>query len=247
MSAETRPARRAGIPLVIRFAALLARVILSAMTRVKVEGLDGLPQDGPLIVVANHISNADPPLVAGWLTPALGRKMNILAKESLFVGPLAFVFRQLGARPVRSGGSDIDAYRDSLAVLERGEILCIFPEGTRSATGIMGEPKPGVAMLATRSGVTILPVGVSGSDRFLGRGGRIPRFGTHITLRVGRPFKVTPDPGVSRRQAVQQASDEIMGRVAALVDARHRGRYDAQPDSASQGKENGGAGEVAPP
>ena len=153
---------------------------------------------------------------------------------------------------MRSGGSDIDAYRDSLAVLERGEILCIFPEGTRSATGVMGEPKPGVAMLATRSGVNVLPVGVSGSDRFLGRGGRIPRFGTRITLRVGRPFTVTPDPTVSRRAAVQQASDEIMGRVAALVEPRHRGRYDpdANPVAAPQApqdKENGGAGEVAPP
>ena len=151
--------------------------------------IDGeLPREGPLIVVANHMSNADPPLVAGWLTPKLGRQMHILAKESLFVGPIGAVLRRLGATPVRSGGSDIEAYRVARGVLDRGEVLTIFPEGTRSRDGTIAEAKPGVAMLATRSGVPILPVGVSGTDAFLGRGVRFPRIGSRITLRVGRPF-----------------------------------------------------------
>ena len=157
--------------------ASLARTLLSALARVTVEVDGEIPRDGPLIVVANHISNADPPLVAGWLTPMLGRQMHILAKQALFVGPLGWILRRLGATPVKSGGSDIEAYRVARGVLERGEVLCIFPEGTRSPTGVMQEPKPGVAMLATRNGVPILPVGVSGSDTFLGRGKRLPRLG----------------------------------------------------------------------
>jgi 1-acyl-sn-glycerol-3-phosphate acyltransferase len=218
---------RTGVPLFTRFAALVARTILRLLARVKIEVDGELPQEGPLIVVANHLSNADPPLVAGWLTPLLGRQMHILAKAGLFVPVVGAVLRRLGATPVRSGGSDIEAYRIARGVLDRGEILCIFPEGTRSKDGVMADTKPGVAMLATRTGVQILPVGVSGSDRFLGRGARFPRIPTRITLRVGRPFTVSLGSGTSRRQAMENASDEIMSHIAALVDERHRGRYGA--------------------
>jgi len=213
------------VPIMTRFGTFLCRVALRAMTRVKVEGLDVLPQDGPLIVVSNHISNADPPLVVGWLTPALGRQLHVLAKEQLFVGPVGWFLKRNGITPVKAGGSDVEAYRVARQVLDRGEILCIFPEGTRSPTGVMQEPKPGVAMLATRSGVPILPVGVSGSDVFLGRGQRLPRFGTRITVRVGRPFMLELDPSLARRQAMNAASDELMRSIAALVDARHQGRF----------------------
>jgi 1-acyl-sn-glycerol-3-phosphate acyltransferase len=213
------------LPLLTRVAAFLARSVLSAVARVKIEVDGELPRSGPLIVVANHMSNADPPLVAGWLTPLLGRQMHILAKDALFVPVVGNVLRRLGATPVKAGGSDIEAYRVARGVLDRGEILCIFPEGTRSADGVMAEPKPGVAMLATRSGVPILPVGVSGTDTFLGRNRRFPKIGTRLTVRVGQPFAVALEPGQSRRAAMQNASDQIMGRVAALVDERHRGRF----------------------
>ena len=211
--------------LLVRIAAALARFGLSALARVRVEVDGELPGEGPLIVVANHMSNADPPLVAGWLTPKLGRQLHILAKESLFVGPVGAVLRRLGATPVRSGGSDIEAYRLARAVLDRGEVLCIFPEGTRSRDGTIAPAKPGVAMLATRSKVSVLPVGVSGTDRFLGRGVRFPRIGSRITLRVGRPFTVSLDPSMSRRASIEKASDEIMAHIARLVDERHRGRF----------------------
>ena len=220
---------RKGVPLLLRFAGLLARTVLRLCARVTVEVDGDVPQDGPLIVVANHISNADPPLVAGWLTPMLGRQMHILAKQGLFIGPLGWILRRLGATPVRSGGSDIEAYRVARGVLERGEVLCIFPEGTRSATGVLQEPKPGVAMLATRTNAPILPVGVSGSDVFLGRGKRLPRFRAHIQLHVGRPFTLELDPNLPHRQAMAAASDELMRRIAALIDERHRGRFDTAP------------------
>ena len=225
MSATPTREGSQGVPLFTRCAALVARLVLSALARVNVEVDGELPQDGPLIVVANHMSNADPPLVAGWLTPKLGRQMHILAKEGLFVPVVGAVLRGLGATPVRSGGSDMEAFRVARGFLDRGEILCIFPEGTRSPDGVIAEPKPGVAMLATRTGVPILPVGISGSDRFMGRGARFPRIGTRITLKVGRPFTVALDTALSRREAMQRASDEIMSAVAALVDERHRGRF----------------------
>jgi len=215
----------ARVPIVARIAASLARLVLSATAHVRVEGLGELPQTGPLIVIANHISNADPPLVFGWLTPALGRRMHILAKEALFVGPVGWFLRKNGVTPVKAGGSDIEAYRVAKAVLDRGEVLCIFPEGTRSPTGVMQEPKPGVAMLATRSGVPVVAVGISGSDQFLGRGKRMPRFGSRITVRAGEPFTLTLNPALPRRAAMTGASDELMRQIAALTDERHRGRF----------------------
>ena len=226
------------MPILLKIAGVIARFALSAMARVNVEVDGELPKDGPLIVVSNHISNADPPLVAGWLTPMLGRQMHILAKESLFFFPVGPVIRRLGASPVRAGGSDIEAYRVARDILERGEVLCIFPEGTRSPDGVMGEPKPGVAMLATRSGVPILPVGVSGSDKFLGRGSRFPRIGTRITMRVGKPFTVSLDPSRPRREQIHAASDQIMSAIAALVDDRHRGRYAASSAPAQESDGN---------
>lgn len=212
-------------PPIARIAAFLCRLVLGASARVRVSGLENVPHERPLILVANHISNADPPLVFGWLTPALSRQMHILAKEALFVGPVGWFFRRHGIHPVKAGGSDIDAYRVAKSVLDRGEVLCIFPEGTRSLTGVLQEPKPGVAMLATRSAVRVLPLGISGSDVFLGRGKRMPRFGGRITLRVGEPFVLELDPSLPRRAAMAKASDELMQHIAALVDERHRGRF----------------------
>jgi 1-acyl-sn-glycerol-3-phosphate acyltransferase len=215
-----------GVPLVARLAAALARLVLGIAARVRVEGVERLPRQGPLIIVANHLSNADPPLVVGWLTPALGRQMHILAKASLFVGPLGPLLRSQGVTPVRAGGNDIEAFRAARAVLDRGDVLCIFPEGTRSRTGALGQPKPGVALLATRADVPVVPVGISGTDVFLPPDRAIPRFRAPITVRVGKPFDLGLDASLPRREAMNRASDEIMRRIAGLVDERHRGGYE---------------------
>jgi len=214
-----------GVPIVTRGAAALARFVARIAARVEVRFDAEPPREGPLIVVANHISNADPPLVYGFLTPKLGRRLHILAKEALFVGPVGWFLRTQGITPVRAGGSDMEAYRAAKAVLDRGDVLCIFPEGTRSASGAMQEPRPGVAMLATRTAVPVLPVGISGTDVFLGRGRWLPRLGARMVVHVGRPFTLELDAEVPRRAAMAKASDELMGHIAALVDERHRGRF----------------------
>jgi 1-acyl-sn-glycerol-3-phosphate acyltransferase len=214
-----------GVPIVLRAAAFLARGISRLAMSIRVEGLENVPKSGPLIVAVNHLSNADPPVVVGWLTPALGRPMHILAKEQLFVGPLGAFLRSQGVTPVRAGGSDIDAYRAAMAVLDRGDVLCIFPEGTRSKTGALGQPRPGAAMLATRSGAPILPVGISGTDTFLGRDRKLPRLRSRVIVRIGKPFSVALDPAKPRRAALDDVTDQIMGELARLIEPRHRGKY----------------------
>ena len=209
--------------------ALLCRVSLRALARVRVEGLDRVPDDGPVIIAANHMSNADPPFIGGWLGPALGRRPTFLAKASLFKGPLGLVIRSLGAEPVKAGGSDIDAYRTAKGILDRGGVIAILPEGTRSFDGAMAVPKPGVSLLATRTGALVIPVGISGTDVLLARERRLPRIGSRIILRVGPPFQLQVPAGADRRAALADADTELMRLIAALVEPRHRGPWEPWP------------------
>jgi 1-acyl-sn-glycerol-3-phosphate acyltransferase len=223
------------LPWYPRRVAVICRLGLRAIARVRVEGIDGLPTSGPLIIAANHMSNADPPLIGGWLAPALGRRPTFLAKDVLFDGPMGVFIRSLGAEPVKAGGSDIAAYRAAKAILDRDGVVAILPEGTRSYDGIMGQPKPGVSLLATRTGAPVLPVGISGTDELLARGRRLPRIGSRVTMRVGQPFHLALPEGADRRAALVAADAELMARIAALVDPRHRGAWDPWPGGTAEG------------
>ncbi|MEJ7753670.1 MAG: lysophospholipid acyltransferase family protein [Candidatus Limnocylindrales bacterium] len=213
--ADGRPQPKGGLTLYTRLVAFLARLLVSAVGRVRVENAMDRPPQGPLIIVANHISIMDPPLVGGWLAPLLGRRPRFLAKASLFVGPMGAFLRSQGVIPVKAGGSDVQAFRAAKAALAGGGIVVIFPEGTRSGDGHLQEARPGVA----------LAVGISNTDVLLGRGKRLPRLGTRVTMRVGQPFTLMADPSLSRRQALAAANEELMRRIAALVEERHRGRF----------------------
>jgi 1-acyl-sn-glycerol-3-phosphate acyltransferase len=136
------------------------------------------------------------------------------------------MIRSLGAEPVKAGGSDIDAYRVAKAILDHGGVMAILPEGTRSYDGVMGTPKPGVSLLATRTGALVVPVGISGTDALIQRGRRLPRLGTPITLRVGPPFRLVLPAGADRRAVLADADAELMRRIAALVEPRHRGTWE---------------------
>jgi 1-acyl-sn-glycerol-3-phosphate acyltransferase len=228
----SRSARRRRLPVYPWLLAGIARLALRSLARVEVTGLEEVPVEGPLIVAVNHMSNADPPLVAGWLAPALGRRPTFLAKASLFTGPVGAFMRSNGVIPVKAGGSDVDAYRAARSLLEDGGVVVIFPEGTRSRDGVLADFRPGVALLALRTGVPVLPVGISGTDRFLGRGAGRPRIGTRIRVRVGRPFVMRPDPDVSRREALARGDAAIRAAIAGLLDARHR-----PPDARREGIE----------
>ncbi len=209
----------------MRLLAASLRAVLAATARVRSEGLDGLPREGPLIVAANHVSNADAAFIGAWLQPALGRPIRFMAKEQLFRTPLLPLLRAYGAILVKAGGSDARAYRAAKTVLERGGVLGVFPEGSRSASGILKDAHPGVALLATRTESPVLPVAVSGSDRFLPRGAWRPRFGVPVVVRVGPPFRLSLDPSLPPRDAVAAATDDLMRRIAELLPEERRGRY----------------------
>ena len=219
-----------GLPLYPRFIAGLCRFGLQSIARVRVEGVEDLPKAGPLIIAANHMSNADPPFIGGWLAPALQRRPVFLAKESLFKGPLGMLIRSLGATPVKAGGNDIEAFRVAKRILDDGGVVAILPEGTRSYDGVLARPKPGVSLLATRTGAPVLPVGISGTSTLIGREQRFPAIGTRIILRAGRQFHLSVPPGADRRAALAAADEELMRRIAALVQPAHRGEWEPWPD-----------------
>ena len=217
------------VSLLIRSIAFGARLIGRSITRVRVEGdLGAIPREGPVILAANHISNADPVLVGAWLTPRLARRIHWLGKKEMFDWPIVgFVARNGGIVPVDRGAADVDAFRMASRVLEAGEVLMVFPEGTRSPTAELQPPKDGLAMLALRSGATIVPIGISNTDRFWPKGRPIPRPGGHVTMRVGEPFKIADllPPELDRKSAKRLATTLVMRRIAALLDPRHRGQY----------------------
>lgn len=225
VAAFALPADR--LPVVIRATDAFGRTFIQCFTRVGVEGLEHVPTAGPLIIAGNHVSNADPPLMASWLTPALGRPIHWMAKAEALEWPLAGWFmRQNGAFGIRRGAADTEAFRLAKRVLDEGRVLGAFPEGTRSPTGALQQAKDGVTLLALRTGAPILPVGVAGTDRFWPRGRTLWRIGGRITMRVGEPFILErgrrPD---GQRESMEDVTTRLMLRIAALLPERHRGAY----------------------
>jgi 1-acyl-sn-glycerol-3-phosphate acyltransferase len=218
----------------IRDGAFIARTITRCLTRVKVSGaLDAIPRSGPLIIASNHASNADGVIVGAWLIPKLGRRIHWLGKREMtrwpIVGPIVLAG---SVHPVDRANVDIDVFRLLLRILEAGNVVVVFPEGTRSATGEMQAAKDGVAMLALRSDAQILPVGVVDTDRFWPKG-KLPRLGGHVEMRVGEPFMLSEvlPPGLDRRAAKAAATELIMRRIAALLPTRQQGVYGSAPAS----------------
>jgi 1-acyl-sn-glycerol-3-phosphate acyltransferase len=121
------------------------------------------------------------------------------------------------------------AYRVAKAVLDAGGVVTIMPEGTRSLDGRLSSARPGASLLAIRTGAPVLPVGISGTDELLGRGRSLPRIGTRVIMRVGRPFTLSLE-GDDRRAAIAAADEQVMRRIAALVEPRHRGHWEPWPD-----------------
>ena len=170
-----------------------------------------VPLQGPLVVVANHGSHLDPPL----LGHALGRPVAFMAKAELFRIPiLGALIRACGAYPVKRGASDREAIRTATARLEEGWAIGVFLDGTRQTDGRVNQPRPGAALLAARSGAPILPVAIINSHRALGAGRSWPRL-VPVELRIGEPI---PAPKGRRKPELESTTRELQQRINALID-----------------------------
>jgi len=193
----------------------LARLLF----RLESSGSENIPATGPVLLVSNHSSVLDPPLVGS----AAGRQLSFLAKAELFHVPLlGALIHRLNARPIRREGADPAALRTAMRVLEEGGALLIFPEGTRGEEGIIRSAKAGAGMLAVLSGAPVVPVYVQGTGRAWPRGRRLPR-PAKVSVTFGKPIKFETDRGAARKGRYEVASREMMEAVARLRDAATAG------------------------
>jgi 1-acyl-sn-glycerol-3-phosphate acyltransferase len=185
--------------------------------RVTYEGLENLPSDGAYVVAPVHRSFIDFGLVAGMTR----RRLRYMGKDSLWKYELpGRLFTALGAFPVRRGAVDREALRRCIEVIEGGEPLVLFPEGTRRSGPVVEELFEGTSYVAARTGVPIVPVGIGGSEKALQKGKRIPR-PVKVHLIVGLPIEPPPTADGRRnpsRSALRELSGHLHKEVQTLFD-----------------------------
>ncbi|MER8015285.1 lysophospholipid acyltransferase family protein [Streptomyces griseoluteus] len=206
--------------------------VLRLVFRPRIEGLDHVPESGAAIIAGNHLSFSD-----HFLMPAiLRRRITFLAKAEYFTGPglkgrlTAFFFRSAGQIPVDRSGKEAGqaAVREGLRVLDRGELLGIYPEGTRSHDGRLYKGKVGVAVMALRAGAPVVPCAMIGTFEAQPPGRKIPRL-RPITIRFGEPLDFSRYAGMEDEKAVLRAvTDEIMYAVLELSGQEYVDRYAAE-------------------
>ena len=198
---------------------VLARLLFGA----RIEGVEHVPRNGPFVLVSNHCSNLDPPIL-GWATGhQVGRVVHFMAKIEMSRWPIVgWLASQSGVYFVRRGEGDRAAQRFSLEALAAGRPLAMFVEGTRSRDGHLQAGKPGAALLAMRSGAPLIPVGIAGTHRIFPGRSRWPH-PTRVTVRIGAPFTLPHEPeGRLDRVALSEGTDRILDEIEALLPSDQR-------------------------
>jgi 1-acyl-sn-glycerol-3-phosphate acyltransferase len=209
---------------VLRF---LIRILFRLTARFEIRGKENVPLTGGMVIASNHIGLVDIIMV-----------YFAIDRTDLFIPVgekweknrwIRWLGHQLNFLFIDRFNPDLKALRKMIALMEEGKCLVIAPEGTRSRTGSLIEGKPGVTYLAARSGFPVVPVAITGTEDKVILG-NLKRFRkSNVTLTGGQPFIVPPLPKENRDQALQNYTDEIMCRIAALLPERYRGVYADHP------------------
>ena len=170
----------------------------------KIEGLENVPKEGPVIFCGNHRSYLDPPL----MVVTAKRDMKFLAKEELYKNKfLAFLGWAFEAIPVKRDEKDVAAIKESLKVLKRGDCIALFPEGTRNGLKKGEKVKDGVAFFAVRSGAKVVPCGIRGGTKENRR----------ITITYGKPLDYSKFKGEKDKEKLDEITNEIMNNIIQLT------------------------------
>ncbi|MCL2388881.1 MAG: 1-acyl-sn-glycerol-3-phosphate acyltransferase [Elusimicrobia bacterium] len=158
----------------------LSWLLFASVYRLKVLGVENIP-DGGAIIAPNHQSFFDPPLMGA----SMPRDLHFMAKQELFKVPvLGFLIKRTNAFPIKRGALDMSAFRNAFDLLKKGELLLMFPEGTRSKDGNLGKARAGLGMVAVNAGVPVVPAKITGTNTMF----KLKR----ITVTYGKPLMSEP-------------------------------------------------------
>ena len=213
-----------------RFIQFLLRLVFRLISRLEVHGMENIPQRGAYIAVSNHIGRLDAALV--YLVLDRTDIIMMVAekyKESAF---FRWLVRMVDGVYIDRFNADLNAMREIMRRLKAGGVLVMAPEGTRSPTASLRDGKDGASYLAAKSGLPILPVGVTGTeDELVGQ--RLRRFKRlKIAAQVGKTFTLPPLSPKDREAQLPQFTAEIMCQIAALLPESYRGMYADHPRTA---------------
>jgi 1-acyl-sn-glycerol-3-phosphate acyltransferase len=194
-------------------------------SRLSVRGLENVPEKGAAILAVNHLGIIDAPLIFSLiprtdLTALVAKKHQ----KNLF---LRIIVNIVGGIWINREEADSQAVRAAREHLKKGGLLGIAPEGTRSSTGVLNPAKIGVAYLADKAGVPIIPVAISGTYKRMKQVLLLQR--PTINVRVGKPIELAPFERKNRDAALQQYTDEIMCQIASMLPPAQRGAYAEHP------------------
>lgn len=188
-------------------------------TRARVIGKHNIPKSGPFLLAPIHRSNIDTPLAAA----VTSRRMRFMGKDSIWkFKPIGWIISSLGAFPVTRGSADREALKRCISVLESGEPLVLFPEGTRQSGPVVQPLFDGAAYVAVKAGVPIIPVGIGGSEGVMPKGSKMiyPR---KCVLVVGEPIvAVADESGRIPRSAVKDITERLTVDLQRLFDEAQR-------------------------
>jgi 1-acyl-sn-glycerol-3-phosphate acyltransferase len=183
--------------------------MLHGYFRGRIYGAENVPQRGPLIIVSNHASDFDPPIVSNCVR----RPVAYMAKEELFNIPVfSTLIQWYGAYPVKRGSADRSAIRSALAMLEKGWACGIFLQGTRTLDGRITDPKLGAALIAQKTQAPLLPVCLWGSEKIVQKGQYLPKL-TPLTIRIGQPIAPPKSSDRAELTAITQQCAETINAM----------------------------------
>jgi 1-acyl-sn-glycerol-3-phosphate acyltransferase len=198
-------------PLIYSFVAVLSWPILRVLFRLRVQGLENVPASGGYVLSCNHLSNLDPWPLGMPLWPK--RWLRFMAKAELYWWPAKYVLDAAGAFPVHRGLADREAVETAIGLARDGNVVVMFPEGTRRKKGLVKKhqvrARSGAARIALEARVPLVPAAVAGTDRLLRLGPLRVAFGAPIEL---DDLRESGD----MRHASQEATDRLMARITEL-------------------------------
>ncbi len=187
------------------------RVPCIAVWGLRVRGREHVPTQGAVLFISNHQSFFDP-MCNGAATA--DRQYTIIAKRGLFLGPFGWIIKSLGAKPISDSGGDGEALRISIAELQAGRCVCMYPEGSRSPDGTVQPFRRGVLLLIRKAKPQIVPMGIAGSYSAWPRSRMLPRFGGTLRVTVGAALDGNAIAAMPPEEALKVLEDSVQALYA---------------------------------